>query len=85
MRASLRLGIDVPRVEDALDIISLFLPRVTTFYAAGRLSPNSLRSLDALHLATAIEIGGDLRGMVVYDERLMEAARQLTIDTVTPR
>ena len=85
MRVSLRLGIDVPRVEDALDTISLVLPRVTTFYAAGRRTPDSLQSLDALHLATAIEIGGDLRGMVVYDERLIEAARQLAIDTVTPR
>jgi len=47
--------------------------------------PETLRSLDALHLATAIEIGDDLEGMVVYDDRLIEAARAASITVLSPR
>lgn len=42
--------------------------------AAGAIGPVNLRSLDAIHLATALSIPG-LAGMVVYDHRLAEAAR----------
>ncbi len=37
---------------------------------AGRLAPADLRSLDATHLASAEQLGPDLRGFVTYDERL---------------
>jgi predicted nucleic acid-binding protein len=37
-----------------------------------------LFSRDALHLATAMEIGDDLEGIVIYDERLADAARCVT-------
>lgn len=33
-----------------------------------------LRALDAIHLATALELGGDLDTFVAYDERLCRAA-----------
>ncbi|HVB52446.1 MAG TPA: hypothetical protein VND89_12005 [Acidimicrobiales bacterium] len=48
----------------------------SAFFAAGRLLPETLRSLDALHLATALEIGDDLEGVVVCDDRLIEGARR---------
>ncbi|MGH6689461.1 MAG: type II toxin-antitoxin system VapC family toxin [Gammaproteobacteria bacterium] len=41
---------------------------------AAALAPASLRSLDAIHLATALSLGQDLAGMVTYDQRLSEAA-----------
>ena len=41
---------------------------------AGELQPPGLRSLDAIHLATAQWLGRDLRHVVTYDERMMEAA-----------
>jgi uncharacterized protein len=41
--------------------------------AAG-LEPPALRSLDAIHLATALSLGDDLGAMYVYDERLRAAA-----------
>jgi predicted nucleic acid-binding protein len=47
--------------------------------------PPSLRTLDALHLATAMEIGDDLEGMVAYDDRLIEAARSASIKVLRPR
>jgi predicted nucleic acid-binding protein len=84
LRAGARLGIAAGVIEDALDTVSMVLPSVATFASAGRLLPLNLRSLDALHLAAAIEIGGDLDGMVVYDDRLIEAAKLASIEVVTP-
>jgi predicted nucleic acid-binding protein len=42
---------------------------------AGMLRPGELRSLDAIHLATALQFGDELRHIVTYDDRLAEAAR----------
>lgn len=41
--------------------------------SAGRLEPVSLRSLDAIHLATASLLGDTLGGVVTYDERMSSA------------
>jgi predicted nucleic acid-binding protein len=49
------------------------------------LEPKDLRSLDALHLAAAMEAGLGLEGIVSYDDRLIEAARALGVPVVSPR
>jgi predicted nucleic acid-binding protein len=85
LRAGARLGIDADVIEDALETVSLVLPSVATFFVAGQLLPPSLRSLDALHLATAMEIGDDLEGIVAYDERLADAARAASLEVFVPR
>ncbi|HEY8695188.1 MAG TPA: type II toxin-antitoxin system VapC family toxin [Chloroflexota bacterium] len=46
---------------------------------AGRLEPAALRSLDAIHLASALSLGSDLAGIVTYDRRLAEAASRMGI------
>ena len=51
---------------------------------AGRLDPSELRTLDALHVATALEISGDLDALVAYDQRLLEAASVHRLPTVSP-
>jgi hypothetical protein len=84
VRAASRLGISNDDVETALESVSLIVPSVTTFYTAGHLMPYSLRSLDALHLATALEIGDDLEGIVTYDERLISASRENSLVILTP-
>jgi predicted nucleic acid-binding protein len=45
--------------------------------AAGAILPPELRSLDAIHLATAASLRDELAGVVTYDERLAAAARAL--------
>lgn len=52
--------------------------------AAGSLLPNDLRSLDAIHLATALQLAGDVRQLVTYDERMAQAARALGLRTAAP-
>lgn len=42
--------------------------------AAGALLPTELRTLDAIHLATARQLSGDLARLITYDERLRTAA-----------
>jgi len=51
---------------------------------AGMLEPHELRSLDAIHLATAERLGRDLRELVIYDERMAQAARQLGYRVSSP-
>lgn len=53
--------------------------------AAGILEPAVLRTLDAIHLATAMAVGDDLDAIVTYDERMLEAARLLGLPAATPR
>jgi predicted nucleic acid-binding protein len=51
---------------------------------AGQLLPVELRSLDAIHLATARLLGDDLGNLVTYDERLAAGARGLKMRVVGP-
>ena len=44
-----------------------------------------LRSLDAIHLATARILGEDLDAIVSYDDRLLKAAADAGLATASPR
>lgn len=84
MRAATRLGVDHLVLEQALATVSLMLPGSTTFSTAGKLAPHVLRSLDALHLASALELGSDLQGVLTYDARMSQGARELGIPVTSP-
>jgi hypothetical protein len=51
---------------------------------AATLDPVELRALDAIHLATAISLGGDLGALCAYDVRLGSAALSKTIEVLAP-
>jgi predicted nucleic acid-binding protein len=51
---------------------------------AGVLLPPDLRSLDAIHLVTAQQLGADLSQIVTYDDKMLEAAKLLGLKTATP-
>jgi uncharacterized protein len=53
--------------------------------AAGELHPAELRALDAIHLATARQLGSDLGHLVTYDDRMLNAARVLGLATAAPQ
>ena len=65
----------------------LDLVRVTDriLTAAGVLRPPELRSLDAIHLATADELGDELTALVTYDDRMAVVAKQLGYRIAQPR
>ena len=48
------------------------------------MEPNQLKSLDAIHLGAALELGDELDGIITYDNRLAEAARYNGIEVVGP-
>lgn len=51
---------------------------------AAQLEPASLRSLDAVHLATALALGDELHALVTYDARLADAARSTGLRVSAP-
>ena len=72
------------RARGLLD--SLILLKVSTAVCerAVMLDPVVLRSLDALHLAAALELGDEVEGVVTYDRRLADGARALGIPAIAP-
>ncbi|MDE3102978.1 MAG: PIN domain-containing protein, partial [Chloroflexota bacterium] len=52
--------------------------------AAGSLEPRIVRTLDAIHLATAASLGDDLDAIVTYDARMTEGARLLGLPAASP-
>lgn len=51
---------------------------------AAAVSPATIRSLDAIHLATAIELAADLEALITFDKRLGEAAEVAGLNWVSP-
>ena len=49
------------------------------------IEPSSLRTLDAVQLATALALGDELESVIAYDRRLVNAARANGVDVVSPR
>ena len=52
--------------------------------SAGVLQPDGLRSLDAIHLATALTLGDACEGIITYDTRMQEAARAAGLTVPAP-
>lgn len=71
--------------QAVLAAISLLDVTTTIFEQAGRLDPLWLRSLDAIHLTAALQLGDDLEGLVTYDEWLRDAAHANGVAVVAPR
>lgn len=72
------------RAVNALDRIGLLAVDRSVLDAATELEPPELRSLDAIHLATALSVGTDLAGLVTYDERLAAAAARSRVEVWAP-
>ena len=69
---SVLAGLELARINDRV------------LAAAGLLEPVDLRTLDAIHLATAQRFGSELGLLVTYDDRLLAAAARLGIRTAAP-
>lgn len=51
---------------------------------AEHIGPRDLRSLDAIHLATALSLGDHPEAFITYDDRLAAAARTLKLNVLQP-
>ncbi len=52
--------------------------------SAAALEPPTLRTLDAIHLGTALSLGRDLGAVCVYDARLAGAAASRAVNVLAP-
>jgi hypothetical protein len=68
-----------------LDAVTLVHVTPAVCADAGRLDPSGLRSVDAIHLAAALDLGDDLEGLITYDDRQAEAAVSNGVAVVAPR
>lgn len=74
LRAARRVSMDLePRVLNVLSGLALHPVDRRVIMRAARLDPPSLRSLDAIHLATALELGAEIVDVFTYDRRLVDA------------
>jgi hypothetical protein len=64
--------------------ITVVEPNAIVRARAAALDSPALRTLDALHLATALEIGAELRAFATYDERLAAAAAAEGLEVLAP-
>lgn len=67
-----------------LDAVHLLSITAEICERAAELDPSILRSLDALHLASALMLGDELEGVVTYDERLADACAVHGIAVLAP-
>ena len=74
----------VAAARERLDRIVLLRLTPAICERASDLDPVITRSLDALHIATALELGSQLRGVVTYDSRMAQAAQQRGLVVVAP-
>jgi uncharacterized protein len=51
---------------------------------AARLEPRSVRSLDAIHLSSALSLGVDLGAIVIYDGNMAAAAARHGLEVLAP-
>lgn len=81
-RMATRKALPQQAVTEVLSGISLVVPERDFFHRAGLLPGRHLRSLDALHLITAMDAEVDT--VLTYDHRLMEAAESIGLLAVAP-
>ena len=86
-RALERVGVGAAahrRAREVLGRIALIDVDRRILATAATLEPPALRTLDAIHLATALTVREDLEIVVTYDRRLRAAAERVQIDVVAP-
>lgn len=75
-------GLTQRQVASVLERVDLYDLTPGTFTQAGMLPGVDLRSLDALHLASAINLGVD--AVATYDVRLADAAEDAGLLVISP-
>ncbi|HEX2070279.1 MAG TPA: type II toxin-antitoxin system VapC family toxin [Thermoleophilaceae bacterium] len=84
-RAALRVGGDAPRIAASrLGTVALLDVTPAIRKGAQRLGPPELRTLDAIHLATAESVSEQIGAVLTYDTRLADAARAVGLPVQAP-
>lgn len=81
-RAAVRLGTAQGKATRAIERVTLINPDRAMFREAGVLPGQDLRSLDALHVATAVRAG--VTTFITYDDRQRDAALAVGLHVEAP-
>lgn len=73
------------RAEEVLAGLCLLKIDSDILSEAARLEPRTLRSLDAIHLASALSLGADLGPLMTYDSNMATAAAGYGLEVLAPR
>ncbi len=84
LRASARRDHDPAHREQLVRDVEVIELSPTISVAAASLQPAILRTLDAIHVASALALGAELDAFVTYDDRMAEAARAIGLPVVRP-
>ena len=74
----------IARLPAVLDLIDLVDMNAGIRILAPTVTPVTVRSLDAIHLATALHVRAQLTSFVTYDKRLADAARAAGLGVDAP-
>ena len=83
-RTLVRMRVDQEERDGALRRIYLLSLDSDVRGEATRIKPHQLRSLDAIHVATAMSIGEGNLEFITYDDRMADAARAAGLKVVQP-
>ena len=72
------------RAREVMDSVTLMSVTTGLCIDAAGIDPAVMRSLDAVHIATALAIGDDLEGVVTYDQRMADGCRIYGLPVITP-
>jgi uncharacterized protein len=84
MLAGTRWGVSATAVRRVVNSLTTLRLTSSVCDSAGRLAGLGLRSLDALHLASALTLEQSLHAVVTYDKKMIDAAEQLGLSTLRP-
>jgi predicted nucleic acid-binding protein len=73
------------QVENVLEALVVLEMTPAMFDRAADLTPSTLRTLDALHLAAALDLDLPSLDFITYDARLADAARRHGLSVAVPR
>jgi len=72
------------RAEQVFEAVYLLDLSPAIIEGAATVDPATIRSLDAIHLATALSVGDENLDLITYDDRMAEAARRHGLRVIKP-
>lgn len=84
VRATSRMPVDRDHRSNVLANLEVLELTAKIAERAGEIQPAALRTLDAVHLASAIALGTEVDAFVTYDDRLASAARAIGLPVIQP-
>jgi predicted nucleic acid-binding protein len=84
VRVCRRVNVPAERIDEARAGLAIVALDDEVRELAFQVGSPTLRSLDAIHLATALSLRASLEAFVTYDLRLIDAARQVELRVVSP-